>query len=150
MDGSPPPRFVDTDYRRAPQMASASRLFTATATENNGQRWSLPVTATPPPLLFSLLSARVSIKWKRVSGTMAARQRVRLPPTGRLNRGHVGLVMERTMAVGAAMGRCSLGGHEVTIQPEGFQSFYQKGRKSTGFGSIQTNCGAKSTSWAGG
>lgn len=74
---------VTTDYRHAPQMASASRLFTTTTAENNGQRW-------PLLLLFcslSPLSARVSVKWKRVSGTMAARQRARLPPTRRLNKG---------------------------------------------------------------
>lgn len=78
---------VTTDYRHAPQMASASRLFTATTTENNGQRW--PLLHLLLLLLFSLslLTARVSVKWKRVSGTMAGRQRARLPPARMLNRG---------------------------------------------------------------
>lgn len=74
---------VTTDYRHAPQMASASRLFTAATTEKNGQRWPLPLLLRS----LSLLTARVSVKWKRVSGTMAARQRARLPPTRMLNRG---------------------------------------------------------------
>lgn len=79
---------VTTDYRHTPQMASASRLFTAATAENNGQWWPLPVPPCPPqPSSLSLLSARVSVKWKRVSGTMAARQRARLPPTRMLNRG---------------------------------------------------------------
>ena len=74
---------VTTDYRHAPQMASASRLFTATTAENNGQRWPLLLLLRS----LSLLTARVSVKWERVSGTMAARQRARLPPTRMLNRG---------------------------------------------------------------
>lgn len=44
-----------------------------------------PSSSSSAPL--SLLSARVSVKWERVSGTMAARQRARLPPTRMLNRG---------------------------------------------------------------
>lgn len=48
---------------------------------------------------LSLLSARVSVRWKRVSGTMAARQRARPPPTRTLYRGHVGLVKEGTIAL---------------------------------------------------
>lgn len=65
-------------------MASASRLFTATTAENNGQRWPLLLLLLHS---LSLLTARVSVKFERVSGTMAARQRARLPPTRMLNRG---------------------------------------------------------------
>lgn len=102
-------------------MASASRLFTAATAENNGQRWPLL------PLLrsLSLLTARVSVKWKRVSGTMAARQRARLPPTRMLNRGARGPCHRGNNSTGGAreregvaprhplqpgMVRCSLGG----------------------------------------
>lgn len=116
---SPPP--VTTDYRHAPQMASASRLFTATTTENNGQRWPLLLLLRS----LSLLTARVSVKWKRVSGTMAARQRARLPPTRMLNRGargpchrgnnstrgegeREGVAPQHPLQLG--MVRCSLGG----------------------------------------
>lgn len=112
---------VTTDYRHAPQMASASRLFTATTTENNGQRWPLLLLLHS----LSLLTARVSVKWKRVSGTMAARQRARLPPTRMLNRGargpchrgnnstggegeREGVALQHQLQLG--MVRCSLGG----------------------------------------
>lgn len=72
-------------------MASAFRLFTAAPAR---------IMATGCPLLLrplSLLTARVSVKQRRASGTMAARQRARLPPTRTLNRGHVGLVVEGTI-----------------------------------------------------
>lgn len=65
-------------------------------------RWPARLVFSPPPpprrmasggtspsssAPLSLLTARVSVKWERVSGTMAARQRARLPPTRMLNRG---------------------------------------------------------------
>lgn len=97
---NPPPsthtHTVTTDYKHTPQMASASRLFTATTIENNGQRW-------PLLLLFyslSLLSARVSVKWKRVClGQWQADKEPAYPPPGCWIGGHVVLVIEGTIAL---------------------------------------------------
>lgn len=65
-------QITDTHHRWS------ARLFTAAAVDNDGPS---------PDRALSLLSARVSVKWKRVSGTMAARQKARLPPARMLNGG---------------------------------------------------------------
>lgn len=103
-----------------------SRLLTPTT---DGQRvFSLPpppppqTMMAPPPQALSLLSARVSVKWKRVSGTMAARQK---PPARMLNGGARGACHQVnngawTGGVGAVpQQQHRLGGPEVRSELEG-------------------------------
>lgn len=106
----PTPQQITDTHHRWPAC-----LFTATAAaaaNNDG----------PSPQALSLLSARVSVKWKRVSGTMAARQKARLPPARMLNGGARGACHQVNNGGGGGgvpQQQHRLGGPEVRSELEG-------------------------------
>lgn len=121
---------VTTDYRHAPQMASASRLFTAT---------TIRIMASGGPSSSS--SSAPFLFWQHVCpsnrsvclGQWQPDKEPAYPPPGFWIGGHVGLVIEGTIALGEreregvaprhplqlGMVRCSLGGLSSDLNSQG-------------------------------